>query len=187
MNNNSIKGLELASLQKRWGWFVSLGILLIVLGVWAASYSIFVSAIALMWFGIILLVSGIFQLVSQFMGEKRHDFWFHVLFGILSIFVGLWILFQPLQAAIMLTWIIGVFLGVIGIVQIVYSLPIRKGHSGWMLFNGIVDLLLAIIIWAHWPASGLWVIGLFVSIQVILVGWTLVMLGLAAKSFKNVE
>jgi len=181
MANNSMKEANLKSLGKRWAWFLGLGILLIILGVWASGYSIFVSTIALLWFGVILFLSGIFQLASQFLGERRHDFWFHLLFGVLSIGVGLWIIFQPLQAAMTLTWLIAIFLAFIGVVQVIYAIIARKEQSGWMFFNGAVDLLLAIIIWVNWPESGLWVIGLFVSIQVILVGWMLVMIGFSVK------
>lgn len=181
MNNNSVEEDNLQSMQKKWGWFLGLGILLIIVGLWASGYSIFVSAVAVIWFGVILFLSGIFQLASQFLGKRRHDFWFHLLFGVLSIGVGLWIMFEPLQAAATLTWIIGVFLAFIGVIQIIYSIVSRKEQAGWMLFNGVVDLLLAIIIWVNWPESGLWVIGLFVSIQVILVGWMLLMIGVAMK------
>lgn len=172
---------ESKSLAKNWGWLLALGILLVILGVWAAFYSVFVSVIAIVWLGILLLISGVFQIASQFIGEKRHDFWFNLLFGILSIILALWIFFRPLQATIALTWIIIIFLAAIGVIQIIYSLAMRKAQWGWVLFNGIIDLLLAILIWVHWPASGLWVIGLFISIQVILVGWMLIMFAIAAK------
>jgi uncharacterized membrane protein HdeD (DUF308 family) len=54
-------------------------------------------------------------------------------------------------------------------------------HRGWVLLNGVVTLALGIMIWRRWPLSGLWVIGLFVGIEMLLYGWSLVMLAIAAK------
>jgi uncharacterized membrane protein HdeD (DUF308 family) len=69
-----------------------------------------------------------------------------------------------------------------GIFRIVGSLMSRFPHWGWIFFGGVVDLLLGILIWRHWPATSLWVIGLFVGIDVIFNGWTWILLALRLKS-----
>lgn len=185
MNEVPIKKAEIEALQKNWGLLFGLGILLVLLGFWAAGYSLYVGAVAIIWYGVLLLISGFFQVASLFMEKRRKDFLAYLLMGLLSIAVALWILFQPLQAMAALTFLIGVFLGVIGIIHISYSIFSSQEKTGWEMFNGIVEVLLAILIFAHWPASGLWVIGLYVSIYVILVGWSLIVMGIAARSSKK--
>jgi len=184
MNANSTAQTELHSLKPKWGWLLAAGILLMLLGFWVAGYSMLVSVIAVIWFGIMLFASGIVQIFSKVISGQREDCWYHLLFGLLSIVFGLWIIFQPLQAAITLTWVIGVFLAGTGIIQVIYSIGSRLEGWGWTCFNGVISLLLALMIWAHWPASGLWIIGLFVSIHVILMGWSLVMAAMVAKRAK---
>ena len=62
------------------------------------------------------------------------------------------------------------------------ALRVRDHDSwGWLLASGILSVLLGVLIWAQWPASGLWVIGLLVGIQLLFTGWSLVMLALAAR------
>jgi hypothetical protein len=62
------------------------------------------------------------------------------------------------------------------------SLMHRFPHWGWLVLHGAINLLLGIFIWRQWPLSGLWVISLFIGIDMICNGWSLVMLGMAAKN-----
>jgi uncharacterized membrane protein HdeD (DUF308 family) len=52
----------------------------------------------------------------------------------------------------------------------------------WLLLHGLINLLLGFVIWQGWPLSGLWVIGLFIGIDMMFNGWSLVMLAVAAKT-----
>ena len=82
----------------------------------------------------------------------------------------------------MLTLLIAMFLVFQGVFRIVAALAVRYPHWGWVLLDGIVSLLLGILIWRRWPVSSLWVIGLFVGIEMLLNGWSLVMLSLAGRN-----
>jgi len=77
-----------------------------------------------------------------------------------------------------LTLIIAMFLLFEGL----FRISVRYPNWGWLLLDGVVSLMLGLMIWRQWPLSGLWVIGLFVGIQRILNGWSLVMLSLAVKN-----
>jgi uncharacterized membrane protein HdeD (DUF308 family) len=72
-----------------------------------------------------------------------------------------------------------------GLFRIVTAISVRYPNWGWMLLNGVVSLVLGIMIWRQWPLSGLWVIGLFVGIQMIFNGWSFVMLAVAAKNLPD--
>ena len=69
-----------------------------------------------------------------------------------------------------------------GIFKIIMTMRVRDHDGwGWLLASGILSVTLGVLIWAQWPASGLWVIGLLVGIQLLFTGWSLVMLALAAR------
>jgi uncharacterized membrane protein HdeD (DUF308 family) len=104
-----------------------------------------------------------------------------LLTGILYVVVGFMIVANPGAAAITLTLLIALFLIFTGIFRIVVALMTRFPHWGWLALHGLVNLLLGIAIWRQWPLSGLWVIGLFVGIDMVFNGWSLVMLGLTAR------
>jgi len=72
-----------------------------------------------------------------------------------------------------------------GVFRIVASLCTRYPHRGWGRFHGVISLILGISIWQRWPYSGLWVIGLFVGIEMLLNGWSLVMLSLSARNLPD--
>jgi uncharacterized membrane protein HdeD (DUF308 family) len=88
---------------------------------------------------------------------------------------------NPTESAVLLTLLIAMFLVFEGVFRIVAALAARYPHWGWVLFNGLISVLLGILIWRQWPYSGLWVIGLFIGIEMLLNGWSLVMLSLSAR------
>ena len=92
----------------------------------------------------------------------------------------------PWAGALALTIVLAVFLIVEGIFKIMMAMRVRD-HSGWgwLLASGVLSVILGVLIWAEWPASGLWVIGLLVGIQLLFTGWSLVMLALAARAHRQ--
>ena len=101
--------------------------------------------------------------------------------GVLYVVVGFMIVANPGSSALALTLLIAMFLIFEGIFRIAIAATVRYPNWAWLLLHGVVNLFLGLAIWRQWPYSGLWVIGLFVGIDMIFNGWTLVMLGLAAK------
>jgi uncharacterized membrane protein HdeD (DUF308 family) len=100
--------------------------------------------------------------------------------------VGIVLLVAPLQGALALTIVLAVFLLVEGVFKIITAFRVRDHRGwGWLLASGIVSVILGLLIWAQWPASGLWVIGLLVAIQLLFTGWSLVMLALAARGHRQ--
>jgi uncharacterized membrane protein HdeD (DUF308 family) len=169
-------------LRRSWGWFLVLGIVLIVLGV-VAMGSVFVMTIAsVFFFGWILIVGGVMEVVHAFWHKRWGGFFLDLLTGILYVVAGWMMVTNPQESAILLTLLIAMFLVFQGVFRIVAALAARYPHRGWVLLDGIVSLLLGILIWRRWPVSALWVIGLFVGIEMLLNGWSLVMLSLAGRN-----
>ena len=136
------------------------------------------SVIMLGW---LLIIGGVTSIFHAFVERQWGGFIIDLLTGLLYAVVGFMMISNPAETAVTLTLVISMFLLVSGAFRIVESLVGSLPHRGWVLFNGVITLLLGIMIWRQWPLSGLWVIGLFVGIEMLLYGWSLVMLALAAK------
>lgn len=174
-------GLE--ELKHNWGWFLALGAFLIVLGLVAISFSVLTTLASVVLFGWLLVVSGVVQAIHVFWRERKWSGFFLDLFaGVLSFVVGFMLLANPLAGAKTLTLLIAMFLFIGGIERIVVSVMGHFHHRGWLLLNGVIDIVLGVMIWREWPYSGLWVIGLFVGIDMLLSGWSLLMQGIAART-----
>jgi uncharacterized membrane protein HdeD (DUF308 family) len=132
----------------------------------------FTSAIA---FGVFLIIAGILQIIFAFASHLTKYFLLNLFTGILAIVVGALMVANPAVTLMTLTLLIGGFLVGIGIFRILSSLIVRFESWGWILFNGIISLILGILILVHWPKASLWIIGLFIGIELLIAGWTLLM------------
>ena len=169
-------------LRQSWGWYLIFGIVLIVLGTIALGSSLLMTIASVFFFGWILIVGGIMEVVHAFWHKRWAGFFLDLLTGILYVVAGWMIMSNPKESALLLTLVIAMFLVFEGVFRIVAALVVRYPHWGWLLFNGVISLLLGVMIWRQWPYSGLWVIGLFVGIEMLLNGWSLVMLSLAGRN-----
>jgi uncharacterized membrane protein HdeD (DUF308 family) len=184
-NGVSLTGLHLiglGELKRNWGWFLGLGIVLVILGAIALGASVAMTIVSMVLLGWLLIIGGVLEGVHAFWRERAWGgFFIDLLTGILYVVVGFMILANPAETALALTLLIALFLMFSGLFRIVVALILRFPHWGWLILHGAVNLVLGIAIWRQWPLSGLWVIGLFVGIEMLFNGWSLVMLGLAAK------
>ena len=178
----NLKHEEGLRLHKCWPWFLVLGILVIVAGMIAIALPFLATLTSVLIFGFLLLAGGFVEIVNAFLAHSWRGFFLHLLAGLLHIVVGLLMIDRPLLAAEVLTLILAVAFLVGGTVRIIIALVDRFPDWGWVLLNGIITLLLGIMIWKQWPESSIWVIGLFVGIDLIFSGWTWVTLGLLVKS-----
>lgn len=173
---------ELAKLKHGWWWFLLLGILLAVCGVVALAYPFFSSVGIVVVFGATLMIAGLATIISSFFTGNWSAFLLQLLVGILYVVIGQAITDAPLESTAALTLIVATFLIVVGVFRIVAALVLKFPQWSWALLNGFVTLLLGVVIYRHFPASALWLIGAIVGIEMILNGWTWIMLGYSLKS-----
>jgi uncharacterized membrane protein HdeD (DUF308 family) len=173
---------ELSALRGNWFWFVILGAGLVVLGIIALGSVVFASLAAAVVIGALLLVAGAGEAIGAFWCRGWSGFFLHLLSGVLSIVVGLLFLRAPVEALAALTLLVACFLMAGGIFKIVTAVSYRFAAWGWPLTSGIVDVVLGVMIWWEWPASALWVIGLFVGISLLFRGFDWIALGLALRA-----
>jgi uncharacterized membrane protein HdeD (DUF308 family) len=171
----------LEALKKNSGWFLVMGIILVLAGTAAVGSSFFATLATVMAFGIIILVGGVAQIISTLCCRKWGGFLLELLAGILYLIIGLLMINHPLQAAAGITLMVAAFLMVGGMFRIIVSVTERFESWGWILLNGVVTLLLGILLWRQWPLSGLWAIGIFVGIQMIFSGFSWIMLSMTVK------
>ncbi len=174
---------ELKSMSRHWLLFLALGIAMVVFGSLAIGWSCLatITIAATMLLGFLLLAAGVAEVVSSFQAGRWSGTLLHVAIGVLYGVVGLMIIDDPELGAVQLTLMIAIFLVVSGLFRIAFALIERFPGRGWVLLNGGITTLLGMMIYKQWPESSLWVIGLFVGIELIFNGWTWIMLALGLR------
>ena len=161
---------------------LGLGILFILLGMVGLGMTFALTLASALAFGVLLILSGAFQIFDAFGRAGWKGIVWHALIGLIYLAAGLSTVSNPVAASALFTALLaGMFIAV-GSFRIVLAWTNRE-HAGWtwMLFAGIGALLLGGLLLAHWPVSGLFAIGLFIALELLLQGWTLVILSLAAR------
>jgi uncharacterized membrane protein HdeD (DUF308 family) len=170
------------ALQEIRPFLMGMGIALMILGLAAIGSSFIATFTTVLVFGILMLLGAIFQVVTALWGRSWRGFFLHLLAGVLYLIAGLFMIENPLEAALSLTVLIAACLLVGGVLRIGMSFAERFEGWGWVLLNGVISVILGAGIWRQWPFSGLWVIGLFVGIEMLFSGLSWVMLGMAVRS-----
>jgi uncharacterized membrane protein HdeD (DUF308 family) len=176
---SSLTGLE--EIRRKWGWFLVLGIALVVLGVIALAVPHLATLTSVMLFGWLVMLGGVFEAVAAFSAPKWTGVLLHLLSGILGVVVGTLTITHPAAGAGALTLLLASFFFVSGFFRIGAAVMLRFPAWGWAVFGGIVSALLGALIWAEWPSSAVWVIGTFVAIDLLLRGWAWIMFAFAAR------
>ncbi len=133
--------------------------------------------------GWLFLIGGVVGLASLFTGRGVPGSFWSFLSAIVSIIVGVYILYRPLSGMLSLTLVLAAFFFAQGVTQIFASLSHRRVLKswGWVLLSGIVDLILGGIILSGWPETSAWVIGILVGVNLFMFGIALIMTAFASK------
>lgn len=175
-------GLIAAAIAKGWGWLLALGIVSIILGVIGLGMTVTLTIVSVIFFGVLLLVGGVTQLFDAF----RHPGWkstfWHVLIALLYLVGGIILVGDPVGGSVALTLVVAAMLVGSGIFRAVMAFQAR-GAAGWswLLVGAILSIVLGLMILSSWPVSGLWVLGLVVAIELIINGWSCVMMALVGR------
>ena len=168
-------------MQKSKGWFILAGILLIIIGMAAVALPFIASITIETVVGWILVVGGIVQVIHSFRALSTGRCILRLLSGILYLAIGVMFLVYPLEGVLTLTLLLAILFMFEGLMKITVSLQIRPTPNwGWLLASGIAALVISGIIWAGWPGTAAWVIGLLVGINLMFGGWTMLMLAASA-------
>jgi uncharacterized membrane protein HdeD (DUF308 family) len=170
-------------LKKATGWSIAWGILMIVCGLLAISLPLASSMGLVLILAWLILFAGVSHLIFAFHAQGVGGVLWQILLAVLYGAAGVYMLMHPLLGVLSLTLVLAIFLTLEGVVEIVLYFTLRGAkHSGWVLLDGIVTLVLGILIWRQWPSSSVWVIGTLVGISLIFSGFSRIMLASAARS-----
>ncbi len=167
-------------LAQQWGWFLAFGVALLLLGVAAVVRSVTATIASMLFFGWLLIVSAAVEVVAAAWVGHWAGFFQHALAAILYGVLGFIFVVRPAVTAEILTFVMALFFVVGGLFNIVGSAGLGYSGWGWHVLDGVINIALGLMILFQWPASGLWVIGLFLGINLIFYGaaWIMIALGL---------
>jgi uncharacterized membrane protein HdeD (DUF308 family) len=170
---------EVNSIQKNWGWFLALGVIQILAGVLAVGFAFSATLASMVALGILLLIAAGAQTAAAIWARDWKGFFLFLLVGVLYAVAGFLTLQHPLLAAEGLTLMLAAAFLTGGVFRIIMAVAERFPSWGWVVCNGVITVLLGIAIWQQWPGSGLWVLGTFVGIDLIVNGatWSVLAVG----------
>ena len=164
-----------------WGWFLAFGIVLMLLGLAAIVRSVSTTVVSMLFFGWVMVFASIVDLVSAFMVGKWAGFFLHLLLAIFFGVIGVIFLKSPVISAELATLAMSMFFLIAGLYQVVVAFWSHLPGFGWQVAHGIITFVLGSLLLVQWPVSGLYAIGLFVGIDLVIYGWTWAALALGLR------
>jgi uncharacterized membrane protein HdeD (DUF308 family) len=171
----------MAPLRAKSGWIVALGVVYVIAGLVALGSVVMATVASVLIVGVMMIVAGVAEVFSAFQIKSWGKFLLWVLLGLLYIIAGFVTFENPLLAAALLTLILGASLLASGVMRIILAFSMKQETPWiWVLLSGVITLLLGLLILAHWPVSSLYILGVFLGIDLIFagVGWIGLGLGL---------
>jgi len=173
---------ELLHLQKHWWCLLLLGVLLVICGMVALAYPFFSSVSVVMVLGAALFIAGIAMIVSSFWTGSWSAFLVQLLVGIVYAVVGMLTMEAPIAATGAMTLLVAAMFMLAGIFRMAAAITLRFPQWGWVLLNGAVALILGVFVYKQYPESAIWLIGTLFGVDMLLNGWTWIMLSLEVRN-----
>ena len=172
--------------MKDWLKWTLLGILSVVFGVYVLGNAFLASVVVTAIVGVLLLISGGFQIVAGVMSEGAGAKIFGVLLGLLVAYVGISFLSNPLEGVLSLTMVLLILFAVSGIIRLFFASRMRETPFFWpMLITGFLSVILAIYLFGQFNNPKIAeLIGILMGIELLFNGFGLIILGLSQRSEK---
>jgi len=168
--------------QVKPAWGIGIGILMIVFGVIAIARPFFASIASALVFGWIFIIAGIAQLAYAFQSRKDGHIAWKLIISVLYVLAGILIVANPLQGVLTLTLVLGITIFMQSAIQVVMAFQMRPSRNwGWVLWSGILGIILGIFIWSAWPFDADWIIGTWVGVNLLFDGIWILALSAGAK------
>ena len=155
-------------------WSMTVGVLQIIVGAIALYYALFATITTVYLIGTALILGGIFQGISAFSARKWSAALLDVLSCVLYLVAGFATFRQPIIAAAAITLVLASIFMFQGVLRIVGAFALRPQMRRWVFLNGLVTFALGLIVFAEWPASATWLIGIMIGVDLVFSGITMV-------------
>jgi uncharacterized membrane protein HdeD (DUF308 family) len=171
-----------ADVHKATTWSIVLSVLMIAAGVLAIFVPVIAGVAVTALVGWLLVFSGLLHLAFAWRGGRASAILWEILLGVVYGAIGFYMLARPVVGLASLTLAIAIYLLFEGGLELAMSFQLRPAPgSGWLLVDGIITLVLAVMIWSTWPSSAVWVVGTLVGISMFFSGITRLMLSMAVR------
>jgi uncharacterized membrane protein HdeD (DUF308 family) len=164
-------GSDVTPLRAKWGWIVALGVVYVIAGFIALGSMVMATVASVFVVGVMMIIAGVFELINAFQIKSWGKFLIWALLGVLYIVAGFVTFENPLFAAVLLTLILGASLVASGVVRIFLAFNMKRETPWvWVALSGAITLLLGLLILARWPINSIYILGLFLGIDLIMAG-----------------
>ncbi len=165
-----------------WGWFLAFGIALLLLGAAAVARSFAATVVTMLFFGWLLVFASAIEIGQAILVGHWAGFFYHLLSAVLFGIAGFILIARPLISAEAITILIATLFLASGIFQLIAAVAVATPGRGWQALDGIITFVLGLLVLAQWPASGFWVIGLLVGIDLVFYGCLWIALALRVRA-----
>jgi len=175
-----------AKIQDNWGWFLALGVALVIGGMILIAAPLATSIAVTILIAAVIFVGGLIQLYHAFKTQGTAAFLWDLITGAIAVIGGIVIYVNPLAGTFALTLVIAAIFVAQGVSQVLLAFKLRP-HEGWVwvLIAGLVSLAAGLMIWMDLPGSATWALGLIAGISVLVNGWSYIAIALAARAAKS--
>jgi uncharacterized membrane protein HdeD (DUF308 family) len=175
---------HLSAYSKNAGMFFIWGLILMAIGIFAVTATNFTTIVSVVLLGFLILLAGSVLLIDTFTfwRGKDHGFVLSLLVSILYLAAGVLLISNPIEGSISLTFLLGTIYTFLGLARMFFYGQVQMPQWGWSFANGLITFLIGILILASWPGSSLFIIGLFIGIDLFFCGLAYTMAGVALRS-----
>lgn len=164
-------GSDIAPLRAKWGWVVALGVVYLIAGFVALGSVVLATVASVLVVGVMMIIAGVAEVINAFQLKTWGKFLLWALLGVLYIIAGFVAFENPVLAAVVLTLILGASLVASGIMRLILAFSMKRETPWvWVAISGVITLLLGLLILARWPINSVYILGLFLGIDLIFAG-----------------
>jgi len=174
-------------MNKNWKFLLIIGALTLLLGIVGIGMNVTMTIVSIVYVGLFIILGGVLHLIDSFLVDGWKNKLFGALIAAAYLIAGSLMIRYPAASAAWFTLFIALFFIFVGGFRIYIGFQLQKENRGWTwtVFSGGAAILLGILIYIQWPVSGLWVIGLFVSLELIMQGVSTVTVAMAVRSLQH--
>jgi uncharacterized membrane protein HdeD (DUF308 family) len=176
-------GSAIHHLRGKWGWIVALGALFVIAGFVALGSVMLATVVTVTYVGFMMLFAGVVEVVGAFQMKSWSKFFVWIALGVLYALAGFFTVDNPLLVAGALTLLLGAAMVATGLVRIYLAFQMKEGSPWtWVVVSGVITALVGLMILVHWPVSGLYVLGVFLGVDLIFAGAGWISVGLTLRN-----
>lgn len=175
-------GSDIAPLRAKWGWVVALGVVYLITGFVALGSVMLATVASVLVVGVMMIIAGVAEVINAFQLKSWGKFLLWALLGLLYIIAGFMAFENPVLAAVVLTLVLGVSLFASGVMRIFLAFSMKRETPWiWVAISGAITLLLGLLILVRWPINSVYILGLFLGIDLVIAGASWIGIGLGLR------